>query len=142
VSASAGSEADGKNFTPQVRALACLDGVSQGVYFIMRGSSRRLWHMVSLNCRRSGAGGVDFQSPSPGDHKTIEVARTSGPDFAFPVTPNAEDPSVTLFNTWNTIRSRSMSNASELSGLISPLDGISPQNMSPARGKALVITKQ
>jgi len=76
--------------------------------------------------------GPEFQSPSqsvlPGS-----MLGSGGPDFAFPVTPNADDPSVTVFNTWNTIRSRSQSNASEFSGLVSPLENVSPQNMSPAR---------
>lgn len=49
-----------------------------------------------------------------------------GLDFAFPVTPTAQDPSA-VFSTWTHIRSSSISNASDFSGF-------SP-HQSPERGE-------
>ena len=62
---------------------------------------------------------------SPPTHKG-EGAAVGGVDFAFPVTPTAEDPAV-VFSTWTHLRSRSLSNASDLSGF-------SPSQQSPERG--------
>mmetsp|Transcript_5784 Transcript_5784/g.16245 ORF Transcript_5784/g.16245 Transcript_5784/m.16245 type:complete len:1133 (+) Transcript_5784:186-3584(+) len=51
-----------------------------------------------------------------------------GVDFAFPVTPTAQDPAA-LFSTWTHIRSRSLSNASDYFP-----EGFSPSQQSPERG--------
>uniref|UniRef100_A0A061RLX5 Kinase family protein n=1 Tax=Tetraselmis sp. GSL018 TaxID=582737 RepID=A0A061RLX5_9CHLO len=49
--------------------------------------------------------------PTRGDHQGAQNTL----DFAFPVTPTSDDPSA-VFNTWTTLRSRSISNASDYSG--------------------------